>query len=267
MSVEREVLQRFGERIATGLERRPLRIGAEEHGEKLRDLLARAGSENHFEILGLSVVADDDAVVVAYEALARLAHPCHADVLGPRSSAALEILFARLTEAYLSLSDRQRRREYLAWLDLPARATEGEAKELEHRKREVVALAREQYRNAHSLAARADYFPAIALLEQAVALDPRSEYLALLARCQAQNPRWLARAQASLARACELEPGNADLLCELAEIHERAGDREEARIALERALAASPGLSRARERLERLGGARTLRFKRRQALE
>ncbi len=254
MSVDREVLERFKERIAASLDERSLRATAAEHGARLGDLLARAGGENHFELLGLSLAADDKAVAVAYEARARLAHPRNAAALGLEGTGTLELLFERLTEAYLALSDSQRRRAYLAWLDLPPRVTEGKSNSGEARGRELARLARDVYRNARSLAAQADYFSAISLLEQAVALDPRSEYLALLARCQAQNPQWLGRAAASLERAIELDPESAELRCALGEVHEQAGEVEEARAMFNRALELLPGFDRARDGLDRLGG-------------
>jgi len=253
MSVDQEVLERFKERIAASLEERPLSIAAAEHGRRLRDMLARAGGQNHFELLGVSWGANDEAVVVAYERLARLTHPRHAQSLGMRISGPLDVLFERLTEAYLALNDKQRRRDYLAGLELPPKETAGESGPQEARRGERSRLARDAYRNALSLAAQADYFFAISLLEQAVALDPRSEYLVLLARCQAQNPQWLARAVASLQRAIELEPDSAELHCTLGELHERAGEAGEARARFSKALALLPGLERAREGLDRLG--------------
>lgn len=266
MGIDQEVLERFKERIATGLSERPLRISVEEHRKRLRDLIANAASQDYFELLGLSLGANDEAVVVAYESRARLAHPLNAERLGVEHSGALEFLFERLTEAYLALSDRYRRRAYLAWLDLSPRGTEGERGPAAGRDRELAELARDAYRNALSFVTRAEYFPAISLLEQAVSFEPRSEYLALLARCQAQNPQWLARAVANLERAVDLDPGNAEVLCELGEIYVRSGDVDQARTAFKGALALSPEHDRARRHLDRLGGS-ALRFRRREAIE
>lgn len=266
MGLDQEVLERFKERIATGLNERPLRITPEEHRERLRELIANAASQDYFELLGLSLAADDEAVVVAYESRARVTHPLNAERLGMEPSVVLGFLFERLTEAYLALSDRHRRRAYLAWLDLPPRSTAGEPGPAATRNRELARLARDAYLNALSLVTRAEYFPAISLLERAVALEPRSEYLALLARCQAQNPQWLARAVVNLERALDLDPGNAEVLCDLGEIHERSGDADQARTAFKGALAISPGHDRARRLLDRLGGS-ALHFGRREALE
>ena len=247
------VLQRFLERVGRDLEREPLKLGAEEHRRLLADLLARCGAATHFEILGLATGAEEAEVAAAFQRLARRVHPRHAAPLGLEDQAGvLEILFERATEAYLVLSDPQRRAEYVRTAAVERQRAPADP---ERRAEEARSVARDLLRRAERLLGREDRFFAVELLRQAVRLDPRSaEAWALLGRTQMENPHWLHTAEDSLRRAAQLRPESADYRFLLGELAERREDREEAERRYREVLERTPGhpaASEARERLRR----------------
>lgn len=79
-----------------------------------------AESRTHYEILGVSPGATQDAIRKAYRALARSHHP---DVSGETGAAER---FGRIAEAYEVLSDAVRRRAYDLALRSPAQARAGQ---------------------------------------------------------------------------------------------------------------------------------------------
>ena len=89
------------------------------------------------------------------------------------------------------------------------------------RRDEMRRVARRYYERALDRVDAQDFFVAIELLTQAVQLDSRGEYHALLGRLQAKNPRWLRSAAENLRRALELEALDPDLSAALAQVNER----------------------------------------------
>jgi CheY-like chemotaxis protein/tetratricopeptide (TPR) repeat protein len=110
-------------------EPRPRSAGVDE--EKLRaDLAAAAAAQrgrSHFEVLGVAEDADDAAVREAYERLAQLAHPDRVSACGEAVRELAEQVFARLVEAYETLSDPRRRQIYRLELRKAARRVEEQA--------------------------------------------------------------------------------------------------------------------------------------------
>lgn len=241
------VVRRFAERVAADLVREPLVLGRDEHRRRLGELLAVCGRLTHYELLEIPTSAGDADVHAAYERLGRVVHPVHAETLDLRGrEAALELLFERATEAYLVLSDPDRRREY----DRVA-AVEVE-RPLEERQVEARQWAHELYVRARWLLEEQDYHFAVELLRQSVRTDPRPEYWALLGRAQAKNAAWLHMAADSLAQAVHLEPANHDHRLALGEIHERRGDFEAARQVYRDLLDRSPNHAEGQARFSRV---------------
>jgi len=217
--------------------------------------MARLGGLNYYELLGISVGSSADEIHGAYTRLARLVHPSHAKVLGLEGmDAGVELLFERATEAYLTLSDQDRRGQYLQKVGAFGDGSLFGRTE-ESRKEEVEELAGRNYKMARQLVARQDYFYAIELLNQAIRMEARSEYFGLLAHCQAQNPRWCDKAIASYGRAIQLQPGDADLRADLAAVYEKTGHKSRARAEYQAALKIMPGHSEASAGMLRLESA------------
>jgi hypothetical protein len=248
-----ELVQRLSERIADSLEKEPVALETDEHRQLLGNLLGRMGEMTYFELLAVSPQSGVEEVHRAFMELGRLVHPSHADRLAlAGGEGALGILLERATEAYFTLSDSERRAEYFEKVG-PLQISDEDAATAEERQEEMKSVARRNFQLARNLADRQEFHAAIQLLEQAVKASPESEYLALLAECQAYNPRWLDRAIQNLSRAVELRPDDGSLRLRLGNLLERRGDVSGARQEYEIALEKGPEVIAARESLNRLG--------------
>ncbi|MDX1643533.1 MAG: DnaJ domain-containing protein [Thermoanaerobaculia bacterium] len=222
-----ELLAGLSERVRRSLEEKPLTLEPQQHRAQVGKLLSEYGRQGFYQLLDVDGAATAEDVHRAYLEKARLVHPTHADALGMgERGRKLEWLFGRLTEAYLVLSDPERAAEYRRRAtDLPSpQARRPTAKA---RRSEQVKLARERYRLALEYIEQEDYFYAIELLKQAARADERSEYLALLANCQMQNPRWLNQAADTMQRALALRPDDEELRAQLEEIRHRLRARRD----------------------------------------
>lgn len=246
------LLERFQARIGEDIERKPMTVEADAHRRKLADLMARLGGLNHYELLGASVGSSADEIHAAYTRLARLVHPSHAKRLGLEGmEAGIELLFERATEAYLTLSDEDRRGQYLRKVDAFGDGSLFRKSE-ESRKEEVEELAAKNFKLAKQLVDRQDFYYAIELLNQAIRMEARAEYFGLLGHCQSQNPQWFDKAIASYGRAVQLEPENPDLRAALGEVYEKTGHTGRARAEYQAALQFLPGHAAASSGLHRV---------------
>lgn len=242
-------VERFRRRIAASLASEPVTLPVEEHRRHVAALFARLGELDFYELLQLPPQARDEEVHRAYVAAARLLHPQHAPRLAlPAAEAALELLFERATEAYLTLSDADRAGRYAAEITGRQRPAPHAGRRGEERRRE----AARQFQIAESLATDGRYHDAVQVLQQVVQLERRSEYFALLSECLGNNPNWLPRAVEAARAAVELAPENGVLRARLAHLHERLGDRSQALDRYREALELEPGLADARAGRERL---------------
>lgn len=250
--LSRKLLERFDARIAEDLERDPLGLDHEAHRRKLADLMARLGGLNYYELLGTSVGSSADEIHSAYTRLARLVHPSHAKALGLEGmEAGIVLLFERATEAYLTLSDQDRRGQYLQKVGAFSDGSLFGRTE-ESRKEEVEELAGRNYKMARQLVNRQDYYYAIELLNQAIRMEARPEYFSLLAHCQSQNPQWYDKAVSNYSRAIQLNPKDADLRAALADVYEKTGNKTRARTEYQAALGILPGHPEATSGLQRV---------------
>ncbi len=247
-----KLLERFKFRIAEDLARDPIGIETGAHRGKLADLLARLGGLNYYELLGISVGSSADDIHDAYTRLARLVHPSHAQALGLEGmEAGVVLLFERATEAYLTLSDQDRRGQYQQEMGA-FRDGSLFGRTEDERNAEIEEIAERNFKMAKQLVARQDYYYAIELLNQAIRMEARSEYFGLLAQCQAENPHWYDKAISSYGRAIQLSPKDAELRVALAAVYEKAGDGDRARVEYQAALGIVPGHPEASSGLQRV---------------
>jgi curved DNA-binding protein CbpA len=220
-----EELRLFSARIAGRLADRPLDLDPSSHQQRVAGLLRQAGEASFYQLLDIVPTATFDEVHEAYDQTARLVHPANARRLGLAGrEGVLELLFERITQGYLVLSQPERRKAYdrdlapndwsAAWNAVPGRGRD-------HRDHEARDLARSHYERAMVLASAEDLHFAIELLQQAVRADARPEYHALLGRLQAKNPRWLRAASENLRRAIELGSRDPELPAALDQALER----------------------------------------------
>jgi len=241
------VLQRFLDRIGRDLALHPLDLDPSSHRQQFAGALDRCGGGTYYDLLEISTDADETEIHAAYQALARLVHPVHAERIGLAGRQGVaDVLFERATEAYLVLSDPHRRSTYDREAAVLSRRPAGQ------RKAEASRLADDLLARAQSLVDRDDYHYALELLQQAVRANPDSAPCwALMGRCRAQNPKWLHMASDNLRRAVELDPSAVEHRLALAAVEEQRERWQEAarlyRQVLERSAehaAAQEGLAR-----------------------
>jgi tetratricopeptide (TPR) repeat protein len=214
-------------RIGATLRERPLGLLDDAHRRRLETLTTRVEGASHYELLGVAADAGDAAIQAAFEELGRLAHPLHAErpALGvPRAS--LTRLFERAVAAYRTLGDPALRAAYDSEHGVVRSA--GEPASEQGRREEIAALARREFERARFEERNGDFQAALSLYEQVAEIDPRPEYLLALARLEARNPAWTARALATVARALERSPESAEARYLAGELYERAGEPERA---------------------------------------
>ncbi len=219
VDLSNEEMRLFSTRVERDLAAHPLELDPMLHRQRVAELVGRVGEATFYDLLGVGPGASADEVYAAYDRLARLVHPSHAEALGlAGKEGVLVLLFERATQAYLTLSHPDRRKRYDGELGdrLWSSGTSGGARlEEEHQ------VARRYFLRANVLAASEEYHQAIDLLRTAARIDPRSEYYALLGQLEAKNPLWLRLAEANLARAVELGGPSPGLEAALLKVREQ----------------------------------------------
>ena len=250
-SVAPDVLRRFADRIGRDLSSRPLALDAASHRSRVAELLERSDRWNAYELLAVPLDAGDAAIHEAFVRLARLVHPDHGPRLGlAGGESPLPRLFERATAAYLTLSQRERRRRYDERMAIvpDLRPTEPQREE------EARRMAASYYERASALVEAEDFHFAVELLKQAVQTHARPEYYVLLGQVQARNPKWLRHAADSYRKAMDLGADDPRISVALGRICEEMGQGEEATRHYRAALARDADGTEARAGLARLGG-------------
>ena len=252
--LDRETLERFLDRIAITLDQKPLALDPEEHRAEIADLLARAGGLSHYELLGLAPEAPVEAAAASFGRMARKVHPRHAEALHLADHAELlRVLFERVTEAYLVLSDPQRRRDYDREIDVKRQPLAASEQEVEAARRD---MARRNFERAQGMVRAEEYHYAVELLRDAVRWDPQPRYLSLLGEAEGHNPNWRDDAVANLNRAVQLEPREMAHRLRLGALFEEMGRREPALEQYQAVLVAIPGQPEASAAVARLAAVR-----------
>jgi len=211
-----EELRLFSDRIARSLAERPQAMDVAAHRELVAGVVRTMGEANHYELLGIEPTASALEIHDGFERTARLVHPDNASRLGfSGREGALEVLFERAVEAYLTLSAIDRRKRYdreqgpRLWKKAaaPKVTPEEEAARL--------------YARARALATAGQIHPAIELLRDSIRIRPRAEFLTLLGTLEAKNPNWLEAAEAHLVQALEMGSGIPGLAEGLASVRDK----------------------------------------------
>ena len=236
--------------IGRDLDDNPIELDPEVHRVRVAELLSRLGKMSYYDLLDIDLKASNEAVFAAFSRLARLVHPRHAPGLGfEGKDEALRVLFERAAEAYLTLSDPNRRASYntMAGIHLGLQIDAAQ-RELEKR-----TIARQNYRRAAICLAEMDYSLAIDLLKEATRMDPQAEYFARLGMAQGKNPNWQHHAVESFRQALKLKPDDVGILFSFGDLLEEMDRRDEAAEQYRAVLDLMSDHAGAREGLDRLG--------------
>ena len=240
--------------------------------EARRQLIVNAheamAAKNHFEFLGVPRTATEAQVKEAYFRLARPLHPDSNrdpgldDLQGKREAA-----FHRLSQAYETLRDPQKRGRYEADLDAraprrrpeppPSSAETSPAVRTEASRITEAALAMESVRQAEKAFKEEKYWDAIQLLEPAIPrLERNSKVKAqvLLARAYMKNPNWGRRAEELLQRVIQESPDHADAFVALGNLYRASQLKSRAQSMYRKAVQAQPGHQEALAELAALDG-------------
>jgi tetratricopeptide (TPR) repeat protein len=219
-------LRAFSARIAQRLGERPLDLDPDFHRERVAGLMRQAGEATFYQLLDLPPTAAAQEIHEAYDQISRLVHPANALRLGlVGREGVLEMLFEQLTQAYLNLSQPERRKAYdrelssLTWSASLSPLSE-------QRKGEVREAVERYHKRALDLIASDDIHSAIELLKEAVRISPQPELYALLGKLQAKNPLWLRVAAESLQQAMALGSKDPELPAALHDVQQRLATGE-----------------------------------------
>jgi curved DNA-binding protein CbpA len=241
----------FLERIARDLQQHPFVLEPEEHRAQLAELLRRLGELSFYELLQVRPSANDEEIHRGYEMRARLVHPRHAKALGLEDrEEVMDLLFERVTEAYSTLSDPQRRSAYNQEHGIQVFEDEPEV-ERRNRNRQ---RSREHFETAQRRFAKEDYHNAYVLLREALRLDAQAEYYALLGQVEMKNPNWQRYAIDTFRKAVDMDPESIEFRYLLADGCEQVGMAEEAKLNYQDILERQPSHASAKEALDRLRG-------------
>lgn len=183
-----------------------------------------------YKTLSVETDATTEQIRRAYYALAKEIHPDRflsppLDVL----HAEMEELFAQVLEAYNTLIDPESRVRYDAERQAAAPTPKPAA--------DQQTLARQNFVRGRMLFDEGKMAEALGFLQNAVDGDPnRPEYLRLLGKVQARNPRLRSDAETSFLRAIKLDPARAETYLHLGLLYRRMGETQKAILHLQECL-------------------------------
>lgn len=156
--------------------------------QKILERAAQISGQDYFQMLGLERDANPEAVQKAFFALAKVWHP---DRLPPALvdvKDACSKVFTHLTEAQATLTDAERRTEYMTLLK------DGGATPDDQAKIHAILDAATEFQKAEILLKRNDTAQAFELAKKAYALDPeQADYLAMVTWLESQRPEFAGR--------------------------------------------------------------------------
>ncbi|MEW5806773.1 MAG: DnaJ domain-containing protein [Acidobacteriota bacterium] len=213
-------------------------VEAKKHYFELYEKHARS---NFFQLLGVQRHSSAEEVKNSYYKLAREIHPDHFQKESMSEIRPLiESLFARITEAYNTLSNEQTRKRYEEEIFGEAEQPAADAAE----KLDNPTLAKGNFFKGKKLYMQEKYPEALRFLENAVSLDPtRWEHFFFLGMTQAKNPRLRSMAIENLKKAITMNPTLAEAYLEIGILYKKCGKIPEARNMLKSALEWEPNNS------------------------
>jgi tetratricopeptide (TPR) repeat protein len=215
--------------------------------EEIRALLELAEKGTYYDLLGVTATTPGDVVKRNFHRLARKFHPDRHMGLSERVGL-LQELMGRLTTAYKTLADAEKRASYDRQLAAGGAFTLGQGKtERQETVEECFARAK-QYLRAGNFAA------SILWLRTCVEIAPTvAKYHAMLARSLAAVPQCRQEAIREFEKALELDAWNTSTYFQLGELYEVMEMPWRAAPLYRKILEIDPEHSKARDRLSQIG--------------
>ena len=215
---------------------------------------------DHYRALGLNQHVRPDEISEAWKKIQNRFSPETTGVHLSDMGSHVERIVERGRAAFEVLSNNRARQRYdgiLQSLDKD-RSPLGDIEQAEIDAEARKMLVEANLKRANELIKQDELYVAIQLLEQACAIEPRSDELLKLAKLLQRNPLWVNRSLTCMRRAIEADPKHLDSWLELAEFWRRRNHSERQRKSLERALAIDPDNESANQMYEDLAGSREL---------
>ncbi|AKU96723.1 PT repeat/DnaJ domain/tetratricopeptide repeat protein [Labilithrix luteola] len=155
---------------------------------KILERAITISGQDYFQMLGVDRDATAEAVQKAFIQLAKVWHPDRLPAALVDVKEACSKVFSHLTEANATLSDPERRQEYMTLIK------EGGATPDDQAKIQAVVEAATDFQKAEFHLKRNDVNQAYELVKKAWALDPeQADYLAMMTWLEAQKPEFVGR--------------------------------------------------------------------------
>lgn len=227
-------------------------------------------AKNYYEILGVPRTASDLEIKSAYHRLARRFHPDKAE--SPEKAASLEVEFSRISTAYNTLKDKEKRTTYDKVLQgqaesgdgKPSGGSSGSLQRVQSADGKTsfgnvatdknrATVAKRAFVRGTQMMSAGEYSKAVDLFEMAIKnSDQEAVYHARLALSLLRSHRSFNRATEAAQRAIELDPYNSDYRLILAELYEGANIKSMAIATYEEILKWDPANEKAQMALENL---------------
>jgi curved DNA-binding protein CbpA len=181
-----------------------------------------------YDLLGITITANDSEVKKAYYAMAKKYHPDrhHSPYLRDVHGL-LEELFGKITDGYSILSSPLERNRYDAKIraEGPAAvaAVGGTPTSVEANEGARRRAAEERFKEGKRHYDEMHFFDAIQCLREAVRLSPKKGYHKLLAQALMKNPKWLREAEEQFRLALRMDQFDAECYVGLGDIYESEG--------------------------------------------
>lgn len=232
---------------------------------------ASLSESNFYDLLGITITANDDEIKKAYYSMAKKYHPDRhhsphlRDVHG-----LLEELFSKITHAYQTLSSTSDRHRYDQTLKhgdgsgVTAGDDESAKKAEKATEAALKRQAEERYAEGKLHFDEMHFFDAIQCLREAIRLYPKKQYHKLLAQALMKNPLWVKEAEEHFRAALKMDQFDAESAVGLGKIYEERGMMTRAKKMYEQAATYDPDNEEVQKKLEaekdsgRLGGFKRL---------
>jgi len=193
---------------------------------------ASLADSNFYDLLGITITANEDEIKTAYYAMAKKYHPDRHHSTHLRDvHGLLEELFSKITHAYQTLSSVPERHRYDQIVkhgdSADASAVAGDVQASQKADEASEAAAKRQaeirYANGKQHFDEMHFFDAIQSLRDAVRLYPKKQYHKLLAQALSKNPLWAKEAERHFRAALQMDQYDAECALGLGQIYEDKG--------------------------------------------